>query len=261
MSLSLAAVIVSAAASLIIGVPTVTQAQAQKEIKIAVEGSFPPFNYLDADEKLQGFDVEVARALCAAADLQCDFIMQKWEDMIPNLNAGRFDAIVSSMSMSDERKKLVAFTDSYYSSPSVFVVRKTTDLPDLTSKSLGGLPLGVTLGTVQAAYVAQFYPDAKVTIFPSSPDLYKGLAEGDIDIAFEDKLAIYDWLTNTKAGTCCAYKGNDIIDPQFFGDGAGIAVRKQDDEIRNRLNTALAAITADGTYDAINAKYFPFSIR
>jgi len=241
--------------------PFAAQAQDGKVTRIAVEGGFPPFNYLDAEQKLQGFDVEIARALCENAHLSCEFVMEKWEDMIPNLNADKYDAIVSSMSKSEEREKLVAFSNSYYNSPSVFVVRKQTEMPDFQSKSLGGLVMGVTLGTVQAAYVEQFFPDAKVTIFPSSPDLYKGLADGSIDVAFEDKLAIYDWLTNTKAGGCCEFKGADIIDPKYFGDGAGIALRKSDNELREKLNTALATITGDGTYDAINAKYFPFSIR
>ncbi|GHD13951.1 transporter substrate-binding domain-containing protein [Tianweitania populi] len=251
----------AAVSILMIAFPDFSQAQTKVITKIAVEGSFPPFNYVDADNKLQGFDVEIARALCETANLSCEFIIQKWDDMIPNLNARHYDAIVSSMSMSEERQKLVAFTNSYYSSPSVFVVRKEREMPDFQSRSLGGLALGVTLDTVQAAYVAEFFPDAKVTIFPSSPDLYKGLAEGSIDVAFEDKLAIYDWLTNTKAGGCCEFRGNDIIDRKFFGDGAGIAIRKADDDLRAKFNTALAEISSNGTYDAINAKYFPFSIR
>ena len=245
----------------IVAFSTAAWAQDVGATRIAVEGTFPPFNYLDSDNRLQGFDVEIARALCAEAHLNCEFVMEKWEDMIPNLNANKYDAIVSSMSKSEERQKLVAFTDSYYTSPSVFIVRKQAELPDFGSQSLGGLTMGVTLGTVQAAYVEQFFPDAEVTVFPSSPDLYKGLADGSIDVAFEDKLAIYDWLTNTKAGSCCEFKGEDINDPKFFGDGAGIAIRKSDDELREKLNTALARITADGSYDAINAKYFPFSIR
>lgn len=249
------------AALLLMGPSTVTQAQEGPVTRIAVEGGFPPFNYLDADNTLQGFDVEVAKALCEKADLSCRFIVQRWEDMIPNLNAKHYDAIISSMSKSEERQKLVDFTDSYYSSPSVFVVRKKTAMPDFASKSLGSLVLGVTLGTVQAAYAAQFFPDASVTIFPSSPDLYKALADRSVDIAFEDKLAIYDWLTNTRAGDCCEFKGDDIVDAKFFGDGAGIAIRKADTGLRDKLNAALAAITDDGTYDAINAKYFPFSIR
>ena len=245
----------------IVAFATTASAEDVGTTRIAVEGTFPPFNYLDSEKKLQGFDVEIARALCDDAQLTCEFVMEKWENMIPNLNAGKYDAIVSSMSKSEERQKLVAFTDSYYTSPSVFIVRKNAELPDFRSNSLGGLTMGVTLGTVQAAYVEQFFPNAEVTVFPSSPDLYKGLADGSIDVAFEDKLAIYDWLTNTKAGTCCEFKGEDISDPKFFGDGAGIAIRKSDDELRQKLNTALARILANGSYDAINAKYFPFSIR
>ncbi|RYG97516.1 MAG: transporter substrate-binding domain-containing protein [Alphaproteobacteria bacterium] len=260
-TLPLSTVFAFVAGMTIVGLSATASAQDGGATKIAVEGTFPPFNYLDADNRLQGFDVEIARALCGAAQLTCEFVTEKWEDMIPNLNADKYDAIVSSMSKSEERQKLVAFTDSYYTSPSVFIVRKNVDLPDFGSSSLGGLTMGVTLGTVQAAYVAQFFPDAKATVFPSSPDLYKGLADGSVDVAFEDKLAIYDWLTNTKAGSCCEFKGADISDPKFFGDGAGIAIRKSDDELRVKLNTALARITADGSYDAINAKYFPFSIR
>lgn len=250
-----------AAAALCLALPGAVQAQEGRAIRIAVEGAFPPFNYLDAANKLQGFDVDVARALCEIAKLSCDFVIQKWEQMIPDLNAKRYDAIISSMSMSVERRKLVAFTDAYYASPSVFVVRKKSAAPDFSSTSLGGQTFGVTLGTVQAAYVAQKFPEAGVTVFPSSPDLYKGLADGSVDVAFEDKLAIYDWLANTKAGSCCEFTGEDIVDPEFFGEGAGIAIRQSDDALRVSLNTALDEITANGTYDAINAKYFPFSIR
>lgn len=245
----------------IVAISTTAPAQDVRPTRIAVEGSFPPFNYLDSENKLQGFDVEIARALCANAHMTCEFVMQKWEEMIPNLNANRYDAIVSSMSKSEERQKLVAFTDSYYTSPSVFIVRKQAEMPNFNSRSLGGFTVGVTLGTVQAAYVEKFFPEAVITIYPSSPDLYKGLADGSIDVAFEDKLAIYDWLTNTKAGSCCEFRGEDIIDPKFFGDGAGIAIRKSDNELREKLNAALARIKADGSYDAINAEYFPFSIR
>ena len=178
-----------------------------------------------------------------ATSLSCEFIMQGWEDMIPNLNADRYDAIVSSMSKSEERMKLVDFTDSYYTSPSVFVIRKKTEMPDFQSKSLGGLALGVTLGTCPGSLCRTDFPDAEVTIFPSSPELYKGLADGSIYVVFEDKLAIYDWLTNTRAGRCCEFKCSDIIDPKFFGDGAGIVVRKTDTELQEKLNFALVTIT------------------
>lgn len=229
--------------------------------KVAVEGIFPPFNYLDSNKQLQGFDVDIARALCDAASLRCEFVMQEWDGMIPNLLARKYDTIISSMSMSAERKEKVAFTERYYDSPSVFIVRKQSEIRQTDPGSLAGRKLGVTLSTSQASYADHFYPRSQRIIYPSSPDLYKALAAGEVDIILEDKLAIYDWLANTRAGTCCEFRGQDIKDITYFGEGAGIAVRPEDDALLRKLNAALDTIKADGTYDMINAKYFPFSIQ
>jgi polar amino acid transport system substrate-binding protein len=230
-------------------------------VRIAIEGAFPPFNYLDSANQLQGFDVDIARALCLAADLKCELVVQEWTGMIPNLLAEDYDAIISSMSMSAARREQVAFTARYYDSPSVFVVRKGSEVVGSSTPDLRKARLGVTSATSQEAYVKATYPDISATIFQSSPDLYKGLADGSVDVIMEDKLAIYDWLANTKAGSCCEFRGGDIKDPQYFGEGAGVAVRRGDTELLARLNTALENIQNTGSYDAINAKYFPFGIR
>ena len=229
--------------------------------RIAVESIFPPFNYLDSKQTLQGFDVDIAKALCEAANLTCELVVQEWDGMIPNLIAKRYDAIISSMSMSAERREKVAFTRRYYDSPSVFIVPKQTDLKQVTSEAIKGLKLGVTLSTSQASYASKFYGDVETVVFAESPKLYEALASGAVDIIMEDKLAIYDWISNTKAGTCCKFVGEDIKDPTYFGDGAGIAVRLDDERLRTTFDKALDKIKEDGTYDMINAKYFPFSIR
>lgn len=253
---------VSALTALTLGLQSsAVYAQEDKKIRIAVEGAFPPFNYLDSNKQLQGFDVDVAKALCNAMRAQCEFVIQEWPGMIPNLLAKRYDAIVSSMSMSLERRQKVAFTRKYYDSPSVFIAKKGSSMDRSRLADLKGIRLGVTAETSQEAFAKRFYTSASLTVFSASPDLYTGLAEGNVDIILEDKLAVYDWLANTKAGTCCEFKGSDIKDPEFFGDGAGIAVRPDDRELLNKLNAALDAIQADGTYDTINAKYFPFSIQ
>jgi polar amino acid transport system substrate-binding protein len=230
-------------------------------IRIAVEGAFPPFNYLDSNDQLQGFDVDVAKALCKAAELKCEFIIQEWTGMIPNLLANRYDAIISSMSMSAERREKVAFTSKYYDSPTVFIVRKGSGIVGTAPDDLNNLRLGVTAATSQEAYAKKFYSGVVTTVVQASPDLYKSLANGDVDVILEDKLAVYDWLANTKAGSCCEFTGQDITDAEYFGDGAGIAVRPSDKELMTKLSVALEAIQADDTYDTINAKYFPFSIR
>lgn len=245
------------------GLATIPAAVVGQEtpIRIAVEGNFPPFNYLDSNGALQGFDVEIANALCTAMSAECELVVQEWDAMIPGLLAKEYDAIVSSMSMSDERREKAAFTTRYYDSPSIFITDKGSDLAAFSPEDLAGRKVGVTLATSQLAYAEELYSGSDITVFNSSPELYQGLAEGRVEVILEDKLAAYDWLTNTKAGQCCEFRGEDIKNPTFFGDGAGIAVRKEDQELLGALNTALETITADGTYNLINAKYFPFSIR
>ena len=234
-------------------------AEERRNVRVAVEGAFPPFNFLDSNQELQGFDVEMAKALCQAGKLDCEFVVQEWTQMIPNLIKKRYDAIISSMSMSAERRAKVAFTDRYYNSPSILVKRKDSVIPDLDR--LHTLRLGVTTSTAQEEYARRFYGDVETVIFDASPDLYKGLAEGDVDIILEDKLAIYDWLANTRDGVCCEFVGEDITSDEFFGEGAGIAVRPEDDDLRLAFDEALKTIKENGKYDEINAKYFPFSIE
>ena len=241
--------------------PLKAAAQDAMPMRVAVEGAFPPFNYLDANNKLQGFDIDIANALCDVGKFECQFIIEKWDDMIPDLVGKKYDAIISSMSMSLERRQKVAFTEKYYASPSVFIARKDSPISDVSPAALSDKNLGVTSSTAQESYANDLYPDMKKTVFRSSPELYKGLADGSVDIILEDKLAIYDWIANTKAGSCCEFKGPDLLDVTHFGEGAGIAVRLDDSERLARLNAALKTIKENGTYDMINAKYFPFSIQ
>jgi len=251
------------AAAVAVGIfePAVVRAAANDSIRIAVEGAFPPFNYLDSNNQLQGFDVDIAKALCETAKLKCEFVIQEWTAMIPNLLDNKYDAIISSMSMSAERREKVAFTQKYYDSPTVFIARKNDDIAGTSPDDLKKLRLGVTAATSQESYARKFYGGVATTVFHASPDLYKGLADGKVDIILEDKLAVYDWLANTKAGGCCEFKGKDIKNTEYFGDGAGIAVRPTDKPLLDKLNAALEEIETNDTYDTINAKYFPFSIR
>lgn len=237
-------------------------ANAQEQaLRIAVEGNFPPFNYLDASGALQGFDVEIANALCHAMETECTLVVQDWDSMIPGLLSEEYDAIISSMSMSEERRAIADFTGRYYDSPSIFITAKASDLEAFSPEGLASSTLGVTLATSQEAYAVNLYSGSTTKVYGTSPELYEGLARGEVDVILEDKLAAYDWLTNTKIGQCCEFRSDDIKDVRYFGDGAGIAIRKEDQDLKRSFDEALARITEDGTYNMINAKYFPFSIR
>lgn len=255
-----AALIVAVAGGLTASLPA--QAQDRGVVRIAIEGAFPPFSYIDAVNELQGFDVDIAKALCESAKLTCRLVVQPWDDMIPNLLSGKYDAIISSMSNTEERRKQVSFTSKYYNSPATFTVGKNSGIEDVSPDALKGKRIGAQKNTIQWKYLERLYAtSAEIIPFEASEEGYTALAEGKIDAMFDDKFSGLDWLTNTKVGRCCQFAGPDFSDPRDFGKGAGVAFRPADKDLGAIFDKAIVDIQANGTYDMINAKYFPFSIR
>ncbi len=221
------------------------------KIRIGTEGAYPPFNMIDKDGKLAGFDIDIAKALCDKMGAECTFVTQDWDGIIPGLLAGKYDAIIASMSITDERKKAVDFTDRYYSNSLALIAKKGSKVdPD----NLSGLSVGAQRATIAAEHAAKI-EGAKVKLYDTQENAYLDLASGRIDVLVTDRLPGYDWLRSPQ-GKEFQFIG-DAID---IGDQIGIAVRKGEDTLRERFNKAIQAIRADGTYDKINAKYFPFSI-
>jgi lysine-arginine-ornithine-binding protein len=229
-----------------------------KTVRIGTEGAYPPFNGLDASGQLVGFDVDIAKALCEKMKVECTYVAQDWDGIIPALLAGKFDAIVASMSITDERKEKVAFTDRYYTTPGNFVVAKTSAITDISPAAMKGKVIGAQSATTGAAYLEEKYKDSEIKLYATQDEANADLAAGRLDAGLADKFVLYPWL-ETEAGECCKFIGQDLMDvnPQ----GQGIAVRKEDTELLGMLNKALKEIKADGTYKTINAKYFPFSIE
>ena len=238
------------------------QAKQWTRIRIASEGAYPPFNMLNADNQLEGFDVDVARAVCAAAKVSCEFVAQDWEGLIPALLAGKFDVVFASMSITAERRKVVAFSERYYASPALFVADKTSGLMDSSPRALAGRTLGAKSGTVNARYLEEVYAPAgaKVKLYATQEEANLDLSAGRLDAVLADKLVMLPWLKNAGDGDCCQVIGHDLADPAYFGEGVGAALRKQDADLKALIDGALAQIRADGTYERINARYFPFSI-
>jgi lysine-arginine-ornithine-binding protein len=231
----------------------------QQKLKIASEGANPPFSTIDSAGNLQGFDIEIARALCEKMGADCEIAAQDWDGIIPALLAKKYDAIVASLNVTEDRKKVVAFTKPYYRSPSIFVVRKGADVKDLSPKALSGKSIGVQTATNHAAYLEDKYSHSIVRLYNTVADAYRDLAAGRVEYVMYDKLAIYDWL-KTPDGACCEIAPVELNDPGYFGSGVAIALRKGDDALVQRFNSAIDGIIADGTYAKISAKYFPFPI-
>ncbi|MDD2002087.1 lysine/arginine/ornithine ABC transporter substrate-binding protein [Pseudomonas putida] len=235
-----------------------SQARDWKEVRIATEGTYPPFSFLD-NGKLSGFDVDVANALCEKIQAKCEVVSQEWDGMIPGLVSGKYDAIVASMAITDERKKKIDFTQKYYATPARFITTKDSGIADTTPKGMAGKVVGVQGSTTQATYLEDNYKDASIKLYKTVDDASMDLANGRIDAVFSDAAILNEWLEKD-GGECCDFVGQEIRDEKYFGVGKGIGLRKEDAELRDKLNTAIQAIIADGTYEKINKKYFPFSI-
>ncbi|NOV19282.1 transporter substrate-binding domain-containing protein [Ensifer adhaerens] len=236
----------------------ISTAQAEDTIKIATEGVYPPFNYVEGG-KLTGFDVDIANALCEKAKLKCEIVTQEWDGMIPALVAHKFDAIVASMNITEERKKKIDFTAKYYDTPAKFMAPKDAKVTDISPAALAGKTIGVQGSTTQQNFLEAKYKDSEIKTYTTVDDASADLAAGRLDFVLSDKVLLDEWLKKSSDGSCCELVGDDLRDP-LFGAGKGVGVRKEDTALRDKLDAALKDILADGTYKTINAKYFPFSI-
>ena len=233
-------------------------AQDGGKLKIGTEGAYPPFNSLTADGKLEGFDIDIANALCAQMKVECEFVVQDWDGIIPALQAGKFDAIVASMSITEERKQQVDFTNKYYVTPLAVVAPKDSDLKGTTPEDLTGKTVGAQAATTQAIYAQDHYAKAgaDVKLYPTQEEAVQDMMNGRLDAVVSDKFVMVDWLKNSPDAGCCKMIG-DVAGTQLE---TGIAIRKGENELREKINAAIDAIVADGTYNKIRAKYFDFDI-
>lgn len=234
-------------------------AAAQDKLRIATEGAYPPFNQLDPDGSLSGFDVDIAKALCADMKVSCEFVKQDWDGLIPGLLARKFDVIAASMTINEERKKRVDFTEKYYQTPAQFSAKKGSGF-DVTPEGLKGKTIGVQRGTIQACYLEKFYTGSELKVYPSSLEVFNDLVAGRVDIAFSDRVSAQEQLLKAADGSSFELVGPPQKDPSCLGEGVGLALRKNDEELRSKLNTAIQNIRSNGTYATINAKYFPFDL-
>ena len=245
------------AAACLMAAPALAQ-----EVKIGIAAeAYPPFASPDAAGNWVGWEVEIINAVCAAGEMQCVITPVAWDGIIPSLTSGQIDAIMASMSITDERLQTIDFSDKYYNTPTVIVGAKGVEMAP-TAEGLAGKIIGVQASTVHAAYVEKYFAGtaAEIKIYQTQDEANSDLAAGRIDATQADSIALDAFLA-TEAGTaCCESKGAVADGPAILGLGVGAGVRKGDDALREKINGAIAKIIADGTYDKITATYFASSI-
>ncbi|MEO1092109.1 MAG: ABC transporter substrate-binding protein [Pseudomonadota bacterium] len=227
-------------------------------LRIGVEGAYPPFSSITPSGELEGFDIDIANALCAEMDVECTLVAQDWDGIIPALLAKKYDAIIASMSITDERKQVVDFTDKYYQTPARFAAAAGSQF-DFDS-DLAGTKVGVQRATIHDNYITDNYPNAEIVRYGTQEEANLDLVAGRVDMLLADSMTLYEGFLQTEDGAGFVFVGPELSDPRWFGNGAGIAIRQGDDELRERLNAAIQAIRESGTYDQIQSQYFDFDI-
>ena len=228
-------------------------AHAADPIRIATEGAYPPFNYIDESGEVKGFDVDIARALCDQMEADCTIVTQDWDGIIPGLLVGKYDAIIASMSITEERRRAVRFSQPYYSNKLQFIGPRDSDFdPD---QGLGGLTIGAQRATIAAQWLEDNTDDVAIRLYDTQENAFLDLASGRLDAILADKYVSWEWL-ESEAGQAYEFKG----EPVYEDDKIAIAVRKDAAELARRFSDAIEAIRENGTYARINARYFPFDI-
>jgi arginine/ornithine transport system substrate-binding protein len=225
-------------------------------LKVAIDPTYEPFTFKTADGKPTGFDVDVAQALCDQIKRKCEFVEQVWDSMIPGLNAKKYDVIISSMSITDDRLKEVDFTDKYYNTPSRIVLKKGVKFTD--AASIKGKKLGVLKGSTQEKYALGDLKPAGVVInsYEAQDQVYLDIKSGRLDGTVADFMEVTGGFLSKPEGAKYELVGADLKDPKYFGYGAGIALRKGEDKLKGELNEAIKAIRANGSYKTMADKYF-----
>ena len=236
-------------------------AQAAAEtLRIAIEGEYPPFNRTDKKGQLSGFDVDIANALCKAIDASCKLVKQQWDRMISDLVAGKYDLVVSSLSITASRRQKIDFTNPYYQTPAKFVAKKGDSI-EVTQAGLKGRRIGVQKATTHEQFLTStFGSNAVLVRYDTVPKAQADLVAGKVDLVFADAMALDAGFLKTKPGNGFAFVGPDFRDQRWFGQGIGIGVRKGQSDLVAKLNAALAKLRTDGTYDGIASRYFEFDL-
>ncbi|ALT77598.1 MAG: lysine/arginine/ornithine ABC transporter substrate-binding protein [Burkholderiaceae bacterium] len=238
------------------------QAQAPdwKKIRIGVEGAYPPFSEVGADGKLKGFEIELVQAYCAEMKAECTLVQQDFDGLIPALQARKVDAIFASVSITDERKKAIAFSNPYYNTPGRFVAKAGAKF-DLSPAGLKGKKIGVQSATIHEAYAAAIFKQSEIVRYQTQDQVFLDLKSGRIDMTLADTPAADFGFLKKPEGKGFAFIGPDYDDVKYFGVGSGVGMRKADEAtLAKKFNAAIAAAQANGTFKKLNDKYFDYDI-
>ena len=231
-----------------------------KKVRVGVEGAYPPFSFVQPNGELAGFDIDIAKAIGEAMGAEVTLVAQDFDGIIPALLAKKYDAIVASMSITEERKQKVDFSKKYYQTPAKFVCKKGA-IATFSREAIKGKSVGVQRATIHDKYITDNYgSDVEIKRYATQDEAYLDIVAGRVDMLLADSVALSDGFLKKPEGKDYEFTGPDLNDPKWFGEGAGIAIRKEDKDLGEQISKAIDTIRANGTYKKIQDKYFDFDV-
>jgi polar amino acid transport system substrate-binding protein len=226
-------------------------------IRFVTTDDFPPFNFLDSTGRLTGFNVDLARAVCAELSVPCTIQARPWDDLAASVIEGRADAAIAGIAVNAETRKTLAFSDVYLRVPARFIARREAPELQVSATGLRRHTVAVVGGTAHEAYLKEFFPDSKAVTFESPEKALDALKAGETELYFGDGLQLSFWLQGEAAADCCVFAGGPYLESRYFGLGFSITVAPQAKDLRSALNTALETVYSNGTYAELYLRYFP----
>lgn len=228
-------------------------------IRFLTEVDYPPFNYAGPDGSPIGFNVDLARMICEELKVQCTVQMRRFDTLITSLAENRGDAVMASIAVTPDMRRLADFSDPYYRTPARFVTRRDAPMSDVRPERLEGKEIAVVAGTAHEAFLKSLFTEADLRSYPTSEQAREALRRGDVDLLFGDAISLAFWLNGTDSQNCCVFRGGPFVESRYFGEGIGIAVKRGNDTLRLALNWALFRLWERGRFSDLWLRYFPIS--
>lgn len=235
--------LVKIAGATTLAVALAATAVSAQTIRMGTEGAYAPYNFINDEGEVDGFERDVGDELCKRAGLECTWVTNEWDSIIPNLVSGNYDTIIAGMSITDERDEVIDFTQEYFPpDPSTYVGLAGA------SADVTGMVVAAQTNTIQAAYVAS--SGATLVEFATPDETIAAVRSGEADAVLADDAFLKDIVK--ASGGELAFVG----EPVNIGGGVGMGIRESDAELKDKMNAAITSMKEDGTLSALIAKWF-----
>ena len=228
-------------------------------IRFLTEMDYPPFDYAGPDGNPAGFNVDLARLLCDEIKATCTIQARRFDTLLDALNDNRGDAVIASIAPSAEARRRADFTDPYYRTPARFVARVDSPIGDVLPELVEGKKIAVVAGTAHEAFLKEMFTAAEVRSYANNEAAREALRNNEVDLLFGDGIALSFWLNGADSAGCCGFRGGPFLESRFFGEGIGIAVKRDNDLLRRTLDWALFQLWEKGAFTDLWLRYFPIS--